>query len=158
MNTDALNGTLYRVAGRVLEQLALMYLVAEDETPWASAEPEHTASVAFRGPFGGRLAVAVSDGLLPELAANMLGLPDAERPTPEQCEDALKELANVICGNLLPALAGTKPVFLIEAPRLGSQNAIEAASLVGTSRLYADAGVVDVRLFVDNPSALEAVA
>jgi len=59
------------------------------------------ATIAFSGPARGRLQVHAGEGLLPRLTANMMGMDVA----PEALQlDALGEIANVICGQVLPAL------------------------------------------------------
>ncbi len=75
------------------------------------------ATVGFDGPQKGFLKLAVGEQLLAPLAANMLGL-DGQPPTPDQQVDALKELANVICGNVLPAVRDAQSVFNVLAPQV----------------------------------------
>jgi hypothetical protein len=71
-------------------------------------------SVRFDGAGRGRVVIAVSDTLLPAIARNMLGADAA--PEPRLQRDALGELANVLCGTLLPALAGPAAAFRLAAP------------------------------------------
>ncbi|HEU5208946.1 MAG TPA: chemotaxis protein CheX [Longimicrobiales bacterium] len=62
---------------------------------------EAVATISFSGPARGRLQVHAGQGLLPRLTANMMGMDVA----PEALQlDALGEIANVICGQVLPAL------------------------------------------------------
>ena len=81
--------------------------------------------------------------------------PDGSPCPPEQQQDALKELTNVICGNLLPELNGTEPVYFISAPQIVPVETMEqdrpGATASGTAHLYADAGAIDVRLCVNEP-------
>jgi hypothetical protein len=77
--------------------------------------PLREAAVDFTGPFAGRLTLSVPDAMAGLLAANMLGL-EGGRPTPLQERDALAELANVICGNLLPIVATPQDVFSVGHP------------------------------------------
>jgi len=71
-------------------------------------------SVEFRGPLNGRLVVRASSSILPEVANNMLG-EDDQRPVALQ-RDALGEIANVICGHVLPMIGGSDAVFHLAAP------------------------------------------
>jgi hypothetical protein len=48
----------------------------------------------------------------------MLGLDVGEETTQDHRSDALKETMNVICGNLLPAIAGDEVVFDIGVPEI----------------------------------------
>jgi CheY-specific phosphatase CheX len=156
MNKHQHDEAVYRVAADTLESLALMFLVPEDEAARPLPSCNRRVAVTFTGPFDGELTLAASDGLLPELAANMLGLENGCNPTLEQQEDALRELVNVVCGNLLPAIAGKEPVFHISAPVvLAAKPSPEAAGLLlpaGEARLLTDAGVLELSFFVGRPS------
>lgn len=59
------------------------------------------ATIAFSGPAHGMLQVHAGEGLLPRLTANMLGTETAQESLQF---DALGEIANIICGQVLPAL------------------------------------------------------
>jgi CheY-specific phosphatase CheX len=132
---------LSRVAVKTLEKLAFMFSFPDPE----ESEPEDAMRVAvdFKGVFTGSLLMEISRGAVPELAANMLGIEPACDSTLEQCEDALKEALNVICGNLLPVIAGSEEVFHIDAPRLVSGPGAEPsfpAEPSGVSRLLLENG------------------
>jgi CheY-specific phosphatase CheX len=112
--TAQLSQELYRAAARTFEDLAFLLPMPGDPS---SAEGEQAwASVAFSGPFSGRVAVGCPTQMLVPLAANMLG--DGDIPPLGQQLDALSEVANVVCGNLLPAIAGTQAIFRMEAPHV----------------------------------------
>lgn len=95
---------------------ALAFFFVEAGDPSQSLAVDGVAVVDFDGPIHGRLAVRLSGGVLPALAANMLG--DDESPSLVMQRDALGEVANVICGNVLPRLVGAAAVFNLRAPRL----------------------------------------
>ena len=71
------------------------------------------ASVRFRGPFCGHLTVQIPAEVLLEAARNMLGDDGSESTS----NDVACEIANVICGNVLPLMATPAAVFVIEAPQ-----------------------------------------
>jgi len=75
------------------------------------------AQVKFSGHFSGVLFVDVTESLLLLLANNMLGL-ELGFPSAERQQDCFGELSNVLCANLLTRLAGSKPVFDLEAPQI----------------------------------------
>ena len=154
MNTHEYDETLYQVAAETLESLALMFLVSEEESPQADAACPKRAAVTFTGPFSGMLVLGASDGVLSELAGNMLGLPDMQVATPAQQEDGLKELTNVVCGNLLPAVAGDQPIFHISAPHVVERQGQVSSDhlLAGAARLHAEAGTIELEFFVDERS------
>ena len=108
---------LLEVAGETLEQLAFVFSFPEEANPAAIMDAEVTgAHVGFSGPQKGELLLVVTSAVLPELAANMLGLDEGEEPPEDQQRDALREALNVICGNLLPRIGGEEAVFDIQPP------------------------------------------
>jgi hypothetical protein len=111
--------------------------------------PTITMQVAFSGPFTGRVVLVVEQAMLPGLAANMLGVDDA--PSAAEQTDALGELTNVLCGNLLPMIAGSQHVFLLDGPVPAPE--ADAESPLGRISLTLDAGTVLVSLYAD-PSLL----
>lgn len=111
---------LARVAQEVLEAVAFMTLLPADaELEPAPASSFVTAEVRFTGPFDGALQVAACPDLRRGLATSMLGLLNAA-PTSLEQRDALRELANIVCGNLLPALSGGQAEFRLSAPELSA--------------------------------------
>jgi len=138
--SDAHKETLQRVAEEQFEQLAFMFPVSAEELPDGPPNFAAHAKVGFSGPSAGRVLLAAEGQILPPLAANMLGLDEGEPSEAEQT-DALKELLNVICGNLLPEIAGAEAVFDVQAPEvLDGPAEFEAACG------RADAVVADVNL------------
>jgi hypothetical protein len=150
-----MNPTEQAIQGVVEEtfaSLAFMFPVEPEAGAAGEAAAMAWAAVDFTGPFGGALRLAVSAEMLEPLAANMLGLEDGVRPSPEQQQDAFKELLNVICGNLLPVIASPREVFSVHAPKTlaGPEAWAPAAGLnpAGTVDLDLDAGHVSVTLLV----------
>ncbi|MEW6260166.1 MAG: chemotaxis protein CheX [Thermodesulfobacteriota bacterium] len=126
MTAKALNATLMKVASEMLESLAFMFSTPEgtDFDPPDIGE-FRILFVEFHGPFSGKLVLMAAEETLPELTASMLGVEESEIMS-EHMEDALKETLNVVCGNLLPRIAGEQAVFNISSP-------------VGMSRIELDA-------------------
>jgi len=109
---------LSRATTATFEELALLFPDQELTPDQAAAPLDVAVSVEFRGPVIGRLIVRISSTLLPTIAANMLGEQGA-RQAPLQ-RDAFGEIANVICGNVLPAICGAEAVFHLQAPYLSA--------------------------------------
>jgi hypothetical protein len=110
----------------------------------------------FRGPFRGRIVVRLFGNLLPTLTANMLGETQADDPALQ--EDSLKEITNVICGNLLPLVAGDTAVFDLEPPCFHAHPVPEAPVGLrhrGSVSLGLEAGRAEVELFTDQPDGEE---
>lgn len=149
------------VARETLEKLAFVFAADDPSGAVAGADPALRVRVAFRGPRAGALEVALSEDALPELAANMLGVEDPAGLSPDERTDALRELANVICGNLLPRLFGEEAEFAIETPVALRPPAEEAAGTeTADCRLPLESGTCRLRLFLegDPPTARGSVA
>ena len=147
--TSALERELYRAAALTFEELGFM-LPLPDNGDGTRESPgvEIVASVGFRGPFSGRVMVGAARDFLPALAANMLG--EAEVESEVQQLDALAEVANVICGNLLPAIAGTEAVFDFEAPQVFEKVLLDAGDTATAQvDITLDEGAARVSLTVD---------
>jgi CheY-specific phosphatase CheX len=154
---DAIQRTLYRVAESVLEQLAFIFSFPEEDRAPLDGPDALGARVAFAGPFSGSLHLRIGRDIGPELAGNMLGV-DAEETTPEQRDDAVRELINVVCGNLLPAIAGKRAVFNVEPPViLGPAESEPDDPPLAEARLSLEEGECDIRLRVSGPLPPEAL-
>lgn len=138
---------LAAAASETFESLA--YLFAEDTADEVAVPeaPDGVVAVAFSGASHGGIVLQLSGGILPALAANMLGVDD-DASLDEQ-HDALGEVANVICGNVLPRVAGTAAVFALGIPQRHPDWASALGSLGAASaqvRLELDGGRADVAL------------
>jgi CheY-specific phosphatase CheX len=154
--TDQVKETIYRVAEDVFEKLAFLFSFREEERQPMDYGSAAVASVTFTGQFEGRLALAVSEKVLPELAANMLGI--EEETSREEQQDALKELINVVCGNLLPELAGRKKLFNVNAPRIlppEEIGVVTAAPPAAAAKLALEDGQCDLMLYLDEGVSLD---
>lgn len=111
-----LTSKLRQAAASTFEQLGFLY--ADDELSEAQAvlPVDAVARVGFTGPLAGVLEVRLAGDLLGELAGNMLGVD--EPPEQAVAMDAFGEVANVICGNVLPLIAGPEAVFNLNAPEV----------------------------------------
>ena len=144
----SLDSLIQRVAEETFEALAFMMPMPADDEPSADA-PTVIASVRFAGPFAGTLLLTVEQAMLAELAGNMLGMMDPDDLTAEQQIDGLKELLNVICGNLLPELAGEEAVFDVLAPEMipGAPAPAGDAAPLASVCLALDAGRAALSLY-----------
>jgi len=113
-----LEETMAQVTIDTLEKLAFMFAYPGGEDDDPPRDSMVSGSVSFAGPFSGTLVMMISVEVLQELAGNMLGLDDDEETTQDHRSDALTETMNIICGNLLPAIAGDDVVFNIGVPKV----------------------------------------
>ncbi len=107
---------LSRATTATFEELALLFPELDLTAEQAATPLDVAVSVEFRGPLTGRLVVRASQCVLPAIAANMLGA-EASQQAPLQ-RDALGEVGNVICGHVLPLIAGADKIFNLAAPRV----------------------------------------
>jgi len=152
-----LDEILRGVAEETFESLAFLLPMLPPDEPIEDC-PTTVVAVGFHGPFNGKLIVTLPEAVLGELTGNMLGLDDdAEIPVETQ-QDALKELANVVCGNVLPEIAGTMAVFNVAAPELTetsaptSEDGLSTAAMAG---IYLDLGPATLELLVEGPIPAE---
>lgn len=119
----------------------------------SEAPVDVAVSVSFDGPLSGRLILRASAEILPGIADNMLGT-DGDY-TPNIQRDALGELANVMCGNLLPMIGGVKSVFVLSAPHAYVTGG-EAQTCVPTARasIGVDSGRVVAQLLLSDDSCV----
>jgi len=157
--------TLQAVAERIFESLAFVLLAIEEEQerpPSSDRARRTSACISFSGPFKGSLFVSVSDELVPTIAANMLGLDFGEVPGEDVQRDALKELVNVTCGNLLPELAGSEAVFNVAPAEILSDGAIPSAvdgrPPLATACLHLEDGWAELVLFAPEDIAVATAA
>lgn len=145
---------LYRAAAMTFEELCFMFPARGNESRDDGVRVEAAVSVEFRGSLSGKLMAKACGGLLPAIAANMLG--EEEAPLEQQL-DALGEVANIICGNALHGIAGPKEVFSISPPRSVPFDELSndpRDSPVAEVRLMLDRGRADLLLFFNGEEVL----
>ncbi len=117
---------IYKAAISAFEELGFMFPLPESEDQERPSQPDAVVCVQFSGHFSGCLVIKAYNGLLAALASNMLG--EFEAPSRQLQHDALKEMANVICGNVLPAVAGAKEVFYLDTPQILEDSSLNTAA------------------------------
>ena len=140
---------LYKAATLTFEDLGFLLPTQEIDEQQLNAQVEAVVSVDFEGPFSGKLLLRVCGGLLPIIATNMLG--EADVPSKNLQYDALGEIANVICGNMLPEIAGSDHIFHVSAPKITDDIDLPPVAEV---QVGLGIGRADLLLFVSNYSAL----
>lgn len=141
---------------------AMAFILPLDDQEQSSAEDgarRMVAQVAFSGPFDGRLVLSIDRRMLPAMAANMLGLPDADSTPVGTQVDALGELLNVICGSLLPQITGPQELFRVRAPQViedGNAETDGDTPPEAQVRLRLESGSADLTLFTNHPLAIAA--
>lgn len=74
------------------------------------------AEMSFSGTINGKLILIVPSAMCLEIATNALGV-ELDGTNEKECaKDALKELLNITCGQLLLGIAGKEPAFNLSIP------------------------------------------
>jgi len=130
----AWTAALSRALCEVFENLCFMVPAPRNTIP---PEPETLSRVVlavdFRGDGHGVLHLILPDSMIATVAGAMLG-EDGPLELSEQY-DAVCELSNIVCGNVLPLIAGERAVFDLSSPR------VIATMDAGLERLDASANV-----------------
>jgi hypothetical protein len=144
---------LYRKTALIFEELG--FLMPKSDRGFESHFSTSGTYISFNGPFSGRLLLLLNAEALSTLSCNMLGL---DKPPDEATEqDALGEIANVICGNALPAVFGLSAVFRLEPPQILTQS--DAALFESEYRRIAkvcvpfNCGQADVAIYAEKSAA-----
>ena len=145
----AVSARLSAVAMATLEKLAFLFASPVADAPAIEESELETVRVDFSGVFTGSLEVSLSVPVLAELSANMLGAGEGRALSAAVHRDALKELANIVCGNLLPAIAGRDKEFNIHVPVLAAAEAHRWEHPVAVSHLMLENGICRVRMRLD---------
>ena len=149
------NQIMSRVAVDTMEKLAFMFAFDDDTVDAATTEPSVCAAVAFKGPFSGTLTMQINAADLAEMAGNMLGMDSGDELSAENRLDALKEALNVLCGNILPAIAGSEAVFDIDSPQIiedtPSGPAADSTRPFAETAFNLEEGACRLALFLNEP-------
>ena len=141
MTKENLNSKLFDTAVMAFQEMCLMFPDQELTDEQKAAKLDVGVAVEFEGSSSGKLLLRVSSSILPEMAANMLGAD--ESPPVEQQYDAAKEIANIICGNIVPAVCGPEGLYNLRAPKL--VDAGDGAEIPGEPAARAVVGMEDGR-------------
>lgn len=150
---NSLDQSLSQAAISTFETLAFACADPEPTDEQRSVPVDGAATVRFHGPVTGRVVVRLCGGLLPVISSNMMAL-DGNPADPMQ-RDALGELANVICGNVLPALCGAHAVFRLDAPEWSRSPATAPEKAAAAVVLGMDDGRAEIELFLDRQATAE---
>ena len=106
-----------------------------------------SVQIGFEGSVSGLLKWVVPEAISADLAVNILGLDDTDEVEKEDARDAVQELLNVICGQMLTRLFGSEPIFRLSIPHT------EEADASQWQELSADSQMIGVSID-DVPTAL----
>jgi chemotaxis protein CheY-P-specific phosphatase CheC len=100
------NSAASRVFSKVLAEFAFLFgdAVAPGELPACDGHG-YLACLPFRGALEGSVAIVVSETLAVEMAASTLGREPGDPEAAQRAQDVVRELASIIGGQLVTALA-----------------------------------------------------
>jgi len=136
---------------KTFEDICFMYLEPELREKQKDLKPDAAAEVGFHGGYTGTLVIESRGDLFSAVAVNILS---DDRPSVQQKKDALGEIANIICGNIVPSLGRRKAGgYKIESPRHLSRDELlkeEKRKPLAAVMLNFNQGRADIKLFVDD--------
>ena len=134
---DSNKNILLEVLTEIFEEFAFVFLEEESDDGAPPDDDALLAEIGFSSSRrSGKLILAASRSLCSEVAENVLGEEDQENLPWNASRNALQELVNIACGNILARLYGTKENFELSVPscleisaeqwrrRLGGEGAI----------------------------------
>ena len=143
---------------RTFEDICFIYQVPELKDAQKNLALEAAAEVKYRGDFTGKLLIETRGGLFMSIAANMLS---NDVPSTQQKKDALGEIANIICGNIVPSLGRGGREYKIESPISLKKDDLLKEKKQGKPlveiTLNFNQGRADIKLFVDGYSATKEI-
>lgn len=141
-----MNQALQQAATVTFEEMGYMFPLERDADSELNVKDCLSVAIDFTGPMSGKFVLRIEREVLPLAAANMLG---EEAPfEDEMLRDIAGEIANVICGNALPAIGGKNAVFDLSAPHITTQtNSPEKTS--AEAKLEMDEGRADILLYLN---------
>jgi CheY-specific phosphatase CheX len=158
--SEKIKTILSRIAVKTFGELVFLFAFDEDEANTGQTDPAVAARISFSGFFSGTLVMKLSAKILPQLTTNMLGVDEQEETTLDQQYDALKETLNVVCGNLLPEIAGTQEVFNIDPPAIVAEDGVikksNGRNPICKVTLALEEGTCELFLFTDERIPLNA--
>ncbi len=141
--SETKTATLREIFSETLANLAFMF--TDDDIPFDPAdEAWFETSIRYNGPRAGELRLLCDRAFMTSLAGNLLGIEPDDPEADVKGVDAVKELMNILCGQLVTDFHGSDAVFnlsipectqLDDPPDLAQPDTVDAFTLsVGGSR------------------------
>ncbi|KPP96462.1 MAG: chemotaxis signal relay system inhibitor of MCP methylation protein CheC [Bacteroidetes bacterium HLUCCA01] len=150
MNSD-LNEQIRVLALRAFESMCFMFEMDDDfgDGDMAIAtDYKDSVVIRFDGDVNGGMLISASPDLRQAAAMNMLGTDDVDE---QHKKDACFELANIICGNIVPLLNKNDGVSFIQSPRTATKVEASGAAFKGFHEevvsLSLDEGTCEIRVY-----------
>lgn len=150
---DSNQNTLLEVLTEIFEEFTFVFV----EEEWADLDPPDDgpllAEIAFSSHSrSGKLILAASRSLCLEMAQNVLGEEDQENLPWNASRNALQEMVNIACGNILARIYGTQENFELSVPsclEISAEQWRKRASGEGAITLSAEGKPIVAQLTLD---------
>ncbi len=143
--TNRLQTILLQATASTFEDMGYILPTYEMDEDQLLAKRTLSVSIDFHGPIEGMFIIHAYGQWLSTLAANMMGEEDS--PSEQLQKDAIGEVANIICGNILQALVDPDTKYQLDAPRFLDARDI-ASYQAFTPACQAEMGVEDGRVSI----------
>ncbi len=144
------SNALTQAAVLTFQKIGLLGLIREVVSLNALTTLTSGVAVKFHGDRDGTVMLNISPELLPVITENFMG--DHETPSEERQLHALGEVANTICGNMIPMIFGKSLAIRLDAPEYIAFRSIRKSA--GDIRLEFDEGHADVSLYLNEAIAI----
>jgi CheY-specific phosphatase CheX len=143
--------TLADAISNVIEELAMMATQTVNE--FEEFTPTLQGWIDFTGPVNGKLSIRCRESLAQMLASNLLGMEPGDLKSNTVAWDALAELLNVVCGNLVSSLYDSEKIFTLTPPQVDliDQSRMDDKSL--TPADFSEQEVQRALILLDNEPA-----
>jgi hypothetical protein len=154
--SEPMSDLLTIVAMETMEKTAWLFALPASNSESETQSPAVNARIDFSGGFAGSLIMRMSPPVLNELALNMLETDENRTIFSAERHERLKECLSVICGNLLPVIAGEDAFFKVGAPFIIDDGILEGGRRPGGRKvagvkLMLEKGFCHLDLYLDYP-------
>lgn len=146
---------LERLSRAVLEDAAFLLVEAATELPLPDRVVQ--ARLAFTGPGRGSMTLTTTPALAREVAANMLGIDEADEDAVGHADNALGELLNIVCGMVTAEMYGARNTCSLQPPKVTHLAPVDSAPVAAwTVRFNAgEDKPVQVDVYLDEASNMD---
>ncbi len=114
---DNYESAIQEVASHVFETSAFLSVFPLEESA-DLPPPDFCATMTFKGAAEGRVSMRIAGEVLDTIVDNLLEMESDPEEQMKRRKDVLKEMLNMLCGNLLTAHFGSSPVFDLSPPEV----------------------------------------
>jgi CheY-specific phosphatase CheX len=143
--SNRLQTVLLQATVSTFEEMGYILPTHEIDEDQLLAKRAISVSIDFKGPMEGMFVLHTYGQWLSILAANMMGEDDS--PSEKLQQDAVGEVANIICGNILQSLVDPDTKYQLDSPRFLDSRDVDSYQTI-TPACQTEMGVEDGRITV----------